>query len=105
MRAAAGLEDVLKTVIVEETNEGTLPITDEDREEAREIVRRFKAAYCWGCLISKVERVYNAQLEERYTATKEKFVSDQEALMFHGTASRNVMKYTPRFFPLFILGS
>jgi hypothetical protein len=92
MRAAAGLEDVLKTVIVEETNEGTLPITDEDREEAREIVRRFKAAYCWGCLISKVERVYNAQLEERYTTTKEKFVSDQEALMFHGTASRNVMK-------------
>jgi hypothetical protein len=89
----AGLEHVLKTVIVEETNEGTLPITDEDREEAQEIVSRFKSAYCCrGFRISKLERVYNAQLEERYTATKEKFVSDQEALMFHGTASYNVMK-------------
>jgi hypothetical protein len=92
MRAAAGLEDLLKTVIVEETNEGTLPITDEDREEVRGIVRRFKGAYCGGYCISMVERVYNAQLEERYTAGKEIFVSDQETLMFHGTASRNVRK-------------
>ena len=93
MRAVAGLEDLLKTVIVEETNEGTLPITDEDREEAREIVRRFKTAYClWGCLISRLERVYNAQLEERYTARKEIFVSDQEAIMFHGTTLHSVKK-------------
>jgi len=90
MRAVA---DIWNTCVEEETNEGALPITDQEREEAQEIVSRFMLAVCIaGYHITKLERVYNAQLEERYRARKERFASDREVIMFHGTTLDNVTK-------------
>lgn len=97
LRAVA---EVWKDWVDEMTNEGTLPITDEDRREAQDIVARFGRQTLSNDLyfLTKLERMYNAELEERYAATREKFrnncqiVSELESIMYHGTAAHNVDK-------------
>jgi hypothetical protein len=95
--------EVWENVVDEMTvSKGTLPITDEDRRDAQEILARFAStSLSSGCFITKLERIYNAKLEKQFAATKEKFrkdpeiVSDLETIMFHGTAPDNVDKYLP----------
>ena len=92
--------DVWENVVDEMTvSKGTLPITDEDRRDAQEILARFASTVSTGIyFITKLERMYNAKLEKQFAATKEKFrndpeiVSDLETMMFHGTAPNNVAK-------------
>jgi hypothetical protein len=80
-------------------SKGTLPITNEDRRDAQEILVRFASTISTGVyFITKLERMYNAKLEKQFAATKKKFrkdpeiVSDLETMMFHGTAPYNVAK-------------
>ena len=67
--------------------------------EAQEVLRRFNAALSMSrCHVTKLERIYNAKLEERFAAAKETFrkmspkASCVEAIMFHGTRAENVDK-------------
>lgn len=88
---------ILDNLTVEDTSLGTLPITDEDREEARIIIERFTSSMHFGYYLTKLERCYNRKLEERYAAAKERFRVAKKPLeddvMFHGTAAPNVDKY------------
>ena len=69
-----------------------------ETEEAQEIVSRFMGALCCGGYrITRLERVYNAQLETKYATTAERFrndpnLSDRGTIMFHGTSMHNVLK-------------
>ena len=92
--------EVWEDLVVEmDANEGTIPITDEDRQDAQEILARFAFTLSTGVyIINKLERIYNARLEKRFATTKEKFrkdpriVSDLVTIMFHGTSRCNVDK-------------
>lgn len=97
LRAVA---EVWKDWVDEMTNKGTIPITDDDRREAQDIIARFARQTLSNGLyfLTKLERMYNAELEERYAATRERFrnnrqiASDLESIMYHGTAAHNVDK-------------
>jgi hypothetical protein len=84
-------------VLEEDSGEKGLPITDEDRKDAKDILRRFYQLL-GNYTVTKLERVYNAMLEERYSDTKKQFGEDPtktsfEEIMFHGTAPMNINKF------------
>lgn len=86
------IEQALESLIVEKV--GTLPITDDDWEEAKEIIRRFLDGPLAGAYhITELERVYNDVLEKRYDAAKRKYprLSHHEEITFHGTESSNII--------------
>jgi len=95
MRAVA---EVWNEWVDEMTGEGTPSITEQDRLDAQEVVVRFSQTLKGSCILTKLERMYNAELEERYAASKERIasqrqiVSDSEVIMFHGTSPHNVDK-------------
>jgi hypothetical protein len=69
------------------------PIESKEVDEIRnEFAGTLPAHY-----ITKIERIYNPYLEQKYEATRRRFIwkkkSIAEELMFHGTASQNIDKY------------
>ena len=90
--------ELWSSIVVEELQDGSVSITDDERSEAQGIVRRFITALTIGRYnITKLERLYNARLEERFAAAKEIYRSRHkrsyyETVMFHGTGDPNVDK-------------